>query len=464
VPVPPAGPELETIRAAAVAFRAADRQLGGGHLYPVVLRYLQSDVFPQLIGQAHHPAAVFAAAASLTDMAGWLAYDDHRPDRAGQHFTQAFGLATAAGDAALRAQTLVSQSHLALDHERAEDAVRPAEAGLACVPSDPASAGLRARLHAMKARGAAMRGDRAACADDLRAAERELRRAAADGPWLSPFDEAALAAEAAICLRDLGQLAPAGREARRALTLRGADRIRSRVLCQLTLASVHLRRGDLDAACAAGGEALSAVPHVASNRVVAQLRVLGGSLGLHADAAPVAGSSSDSLEACRGRGLAGVVVAVEVLAGEGDEEAARLGLPAVEHGRRGHRHGAAALDRPADDRGDLAEAERDHAQAARGPAMRSDMLPHATGRQHIVGISKSTYVLATPRCLDWRHDLRRTGTNSGPPHPIAGVLVLLGRPNNGNHKLWMRAGRGRFVPRDGAALWRNANPHRGSGI
>ncbi len=57
-----------------------------------------------------------------------------------------------------------------------------------------------------------------------------------------------------------------------------------------------------------------------------------------------------------------------MLAGEGDEEAARLGLPAVEHGRRGHRHGAVALGRPADDRGDLAEAERDHAQAARRPA------------------------------------------------------------------------------------------------
>jgi hypothetical protein len=68
-------------------------------------------------------------------------------------------------------------------------------------------------------------------------------------------------------------------------------------------------------------------------------------------------------------------VAVDVLAGEGDEEAARLGLPAGEHGRRGHRHGAVALDRPADDRGDLAEAERDHAQAARGPAMRSDSQP-----------------------------------------------------------------------------------------
>jgi hypothetical protein len=34
---------------------------------------------------------------------------------------------------------------------------------------------------------------------------------------------------------------------------------------------------------------------------------------------------------------------------------------------------------------------------------------------HIVGISKIAYVLATPRCLDWRRDLPQTSTNSGPP-------------------------------------------------
>src|SRR5438034_2012184 len=31
---------------------------------------------------------------------------------------------------------------------------------------------------------------------------------------------------------------------------------------------------------------------------------------------------------------------------------------------------------------------------------------------HIVGVSKTAYVRATPRCLEWRRDLRRTGTNS----------------------------------------------------
>src|SRR3981081_4694342 len=68
----------------------------------------------------------------------------------------------------------------------------------------------------------------------------------------------------------------------------------------------------------------------------------------------------------------------------------------------------------------------------------------------MVGISETAYVPATPRCLDWRHALQRTGTNSGPPHPIAGVLVLLGRPNDGDYDLWVRTGRGRLVPRDGA--------------
>src|SRR5437588_11244075 len=37
--------------------------------------------------------------------------------------------------------------------------------------------------------------------------------------------------------------------------------------------------------------------------------------------------------------------------------------------------------------------------------------------RRIAGISKTTYVLATPRCLKWRHDLQRTSTSS-PPFPI----------------------------------------------
>src|ERR671925_97047 len=37
---------------------------------------------------------------------------------------------------------------------------------------------------------------------------------------------------------------------------------------------------------------------------------------------------------------------------------------------------------------------------------------------HVVGISKTTYVLATPRFPDWRHDLQQTSTHSSLPSPI----------------------------------------------
>src|SRR5258706_10229158 len=74
--------------------------------------------------------------------------------------------------------------------------------------------------------------------------------------------------------------------------------------------------------------------------------------------------------------------------------------------------------------------------------------PTGYALEHIVGISKTTYVPATPRSLDWRHDLPRTSTNNDPSDaqdpcrrparrhrgdrrsprlPGAGVLVVDGR-------------------------------------
>jgi hypothetical protein len=43
---------------------------------------------------------------------------------------------------------------------------------------------------------------------------------------------------------------------------------------------------------------------------------------------------------------------------------------------------------------------------------------------HIVGISKTAYVLATPRGPEWRRDLQRASTNSSPPYPLDRPLRL----------------------------------------
>lgn len=71
---------------ALVGFRARDRQRGGG---------------------------VFAAAACMTEMAGWMAYEAGDSEAAERHFGRAHDLASLADDSQLRAHVLASWSHLA---------------------------------------------------------------------------------------------------------------------------------------------------------------------------------------------------------------------------------------------------------------------------------------------------------------------------------------------------------------
>jgi hypothetical protein len=64
------GPIQDPDGAAMRAFRSADLQVGGGHLYASVIKYLQSSVAPRLFGSddgADH-RVVFTAAAALTEM------------------------------------------------------------------------------------------------------------------------------------------------------------------------------------------------------------------------------------------------------------------------------------------------------------------------------------------------------------------------------------------------------------
>jgi len=89
-------------------------------------------------------------------------------------------------------------------------------------------------------------------------------------------------------------------------------------------------------------------------------------------------------------GLAGVIVAVDVFAYEGGEETAGLGLATVKRSWRRHHHIGIALDRPVDDRGDVADAEGDHGRVARRPTMRSDMLSEGTGG-HISSAYRKTH-------------------------------------------------------------------------
>ncbi|MEO6085340.1 MAG: hypothetical protein ABIQ18_19705 [Umezawaea sp.] len=279
-------PGVVAIRSMSQAFQAADRRVGGGVLYQQVHRFLQTEVAPLLLAPDSGPGgAVFAAAASMTECAGWMAHDGGHDHLAQHHFDRAFRLAGAADDAAVSAAVCASMSHLAGQLGHGADAVRLADVGLERARRAPGTAPLVARLHAMRARGQAILGDRVACLSALEQADRVLAELPDEpaAPWVPGFDEGSLAAEAALCLRRIGDLRAAEHRAHRALDLRSGDRIRARAFAQLILAYVLKDAGRVDEAAAWGRAVVAVASSLTSSRVQVRLDRLGRELGTHRD-------------------------------------------------------------------------------------------------------------------------------------------------------------------------------------
>jgi tetratricopeptide (TPR) repeat protein len=259
-------------------FRETDKQFGGGHLYPIVVQYLQATVAPHLFGAVVGADArtVFTAAGALTEMAGWMAYDAGQPRLARQHFNRALDLAKIGGDRELYAHILASTSHLASHMHRPDEAIRLARAGQNTLPARSRPPELEARLLAMGARGFAALGDATETKQILSRAETTLHRAHSAEPsqWISRFDDGSLATEAARCMQRLEQFAEAERFARRVIALRSADRKRSRAFGQLILVSVLVAQGRCDEGCAIANEVLDATQSLESVLVLDQLRDL----------------------------------------------------------------------------------------------------------------------------------------------------------------------------------------------
>src|SRR5215218_7446504 len=278
--------------AAMNAFRAADRQVGGAHLYATVVHYLQSQVAPRLFGATADDDGplTFCAAAALTDMAGWMAHDADRNVLAQHHFQHALALAGIGEDCQLRAHILAGMSHLAYHLGQPDEAMRLADAGTGKLREGPANPELAARLLALEARGRAARGEAAASAHLLMQAEQALDAAQPTYPstWISRFDEASLANEAARCMRQLGQLTQARRQAERIVALRSGDRPRSRAFAQLILAHVLIEERNLDEATAVGRDILDGTRALGSFLVVRQLQRLGDLLAADRSAPAVA--------------------------------------------------------------------------------------------------------------------------------------------------------------------------------
>ncbi|GHF04310.1 helix-turn-helix domain-containing protein [Streptomyces morookaense] len=253
--------------AAMTTFRDADRASGGGRLYAAVVRHLSNTVARRLVDANNEPQ-VFAAAGAFAEMAGWMAHDSGRDELAERHFARALTLAQAAGDSLLSANIAASSSHLALQRGDPAGAAHWAHIGLDAVSRGPSAPSLTARLHAMKARAAAVADQPATASRALDRAHHDLgKQQTAAHPWVSPFDMASLASETALAMRDMGKYDDAVKHAEQAIRLCEKGRARSLALSRITLVTAHAYRADMDAVVQFGRDLLSTDPSLSSVRV-----------------------------------------------------------------------------------------------------------------------------------------------------------------------------------------------------
>ncbi|MEH1053668.1 DNA-binding protein [Micromonospora sp. CPCC 206171] len=257
------------------SLRSADRRIGGGHLYATVTAYLAEGVNHPVPDRTAGSASklLLAAAASLNEMAGWMAHDAGAASPAQRHMSEALALANSSGDQQLVAQVCAGISHLACHRGDASHAVFHARNGLKHLRHAPPHGRLQARLLAMQARGLAIAGRPLECTRALGDAEAALQsQITSASEWLSPFDTSSFAIEAARCLLRIGDLSEAQRQLQDVLASRPVDRVRSRAFAQLMLVTVLVGKGRIDEACTVTHQTLDEITSLGSGVIVDQLQ------------------------------------------------------------------------------------------------------------------------------------------------------------------------------------------------
>ncbi|GGK97195.1 hypothetical protein Ppa06_64900 [Planomonospora parontospora subsp. parontospora] len=251
--------DIAAIREVTRSFGELDNRFGGGRIRSAVVKYLDTAVAPLLNDGSYAEATgreLASAAAELTRLAGWMAYDLEHHGVAQRYLIQALRLARGAGDHGLGGEILAGMSHQAAYIGQPAHALDLARA--ARLSAQRAGVfSLLAEAHALEAHAQALLGDRTACRAALHQAELAFdRRRPGDEPeWIAYFDEAYLSAKVAHCFRDLRDGTQAVRHARRSLEMDGRF-VRGRMFNLSLLAAGLLECGELEEACTAAGEAL----------------------------------------------------------------------------------------------------------------------------------------------------------------------------------------------------------------
>ncbi|WP_336049250.1 sporulation protein [Streptomyces sp. CA2R101] len=253
--------EVAAIRTATAFFMQLDFQFGGGHAHKAFRHYFREDVLP-LLGAAYSAKvgeALFKAAAEMSQLLAWSAYDSGNHALSDRYLLATLRLTQVVGDRMMGARILANMSHQANYLGQITRALLLARASV-----EGGRAGSTPRAMALfsahEARALSAAKDRKGAARAMNEAERFFERAdsAGDPEWLSYMGEAELFGEFCHCFHDLGQNSEAVRFAERAVQLTDPKYARTLGLCRMVLAQSQLMSGDLEAAVATAGLAVEA--------------------------------------------------------------------------------------------------------------------------------------------------------------------------------------------------------------
>lgn len=283
-------PDVDSIRQMTHVFRRLDNRYGGGYSRSDVALFLTSSVEGKLRHSGMSDAGraeLFAAAAELHQLAGWMAYDTGHPIDGRTHLRKALRLSQEAGNDALAAEMFAGMSHHAAFHGVPDDAVDLALAARQLAKRSGVAA-LKAEAAVMEAHGLALQGDSGACLLALSDAETAFAAInQGDAPtWLGYFDSAYLAAKFAHTFRDLGRPREAEQFARRSLEMSDGYE-RGRLFNTALLASTLADQRRVEEACTIGMDAIEMAQALRSVRSAAYLADVGRRLAPYQGTADV---------------------------------------------------------------------------------------------------------------------------------------------------------------------------------